>query len=173
MPLRIEQHADRLVVRDTPSGQWLFGSLFVASGLVVLSIPIISDAWAGFVAWQRLAVLAIGVGHFGIGSWYVARHLETITTFDRASGDGISIRRRPMAWRRQAERFKVADVRAIEILRTVDSEGDPMYQLRLWLSGSRVLPLQSQPTHQLKRVRNAAEALRHGLGLPQTEAPEA
>ena len=157
---------------DIPSGQWVFGSLFVASGLIVLSIPFVSEAWSGFVAWERLAVLAIGAGHFGAGSWYVARYVEIITTFYGRSGDGVSVRRRPFAWRREAVEFKVADARAVEILKTVDSDGDPMYQLRLWLSGSRVLPLQSQPTHQRKRVQLVAETLREALALPQTEAPE-
>ena len=173
MPFRIEEIDDRLIVRDTPSGHWTFGSVFVLSGIMVLSLTVFSDVWQEYVLWERLAALALGIGHLGIGSWYVFKHFETITTFDRRTDSALSVRRRPFSSRRETAEFKVSDARSIEIRRSVDSDGDPLYQLRLWLSGSRVLPLQGQPARNQATTEEAAATLRHALSLPDSAAPHA
>ena len=178
MALRIDETPDRLVVRDSPKGLWLFGSLFVTSGLVVLTIPFVSSAWHDFVLWQRLAVIVLGIGHFSAGAWLVWRQVETITTFVRSAGDAQCAVRHPFSWRVQTAQFRIADVRAVEIQSSVDSDGDPMYQLRLWLSGSRVIPVQGQPAHGRERAEANAATLRRALGLPDsagtgTLSPEA
>jgi hypothetical protein len=170
MAFRIDESPDRLVVRDSPKGLWLFGSLFVTSGLIVLTVPFVSTAWHGFVLWERLAIIAIGIGHFSGGAWTVWRQVETITTFNRLTGDARSVRRHPFSWHVQLAEFKLADARALEIQSSVDSDGDPMYQLRLWLSGSRVVPLQAQPAHGRERAEANAATLRRSLGLPDIAA---
>ena len=170
MALRIDESAARLVVRDRPSGQWVFGSIFVTSGLVLLTI-IFSEAWGEYVLWERLAALAIGIGHVSIGSLYVTRYIETTTTFDRTNDQGICIRRRPFFWRAHITGFKVSDASALEILRSLDSDGDAMYQLRLWLAGSRVIWLQGHPTHRREHVEKAAAIIRQSLGLPDNAIP--
>ncbi|HTD82964.1 MAG TPA: hypothetical protein VK648_04165, partial [Gemmatimonadaceae bacterium] len=70
------------MVRDRPSGLWVFGAVFVTSGLIVLTIPFLSSAWNGFVLWERAAVIAIGLGHLSAGMWIIWRNLETTTGFD-------------------------------------------------------------------------------------------
>ena len=132
----------------------------------MLSIPFLSDAWYGFVLWERLAVLAIGVGHLSAGVWYVWRYAETIITFDRTTGEARALLRRAFSRRPQIAEFKLADARSIEIKQSVDSDGDAMYQLRLWLSGSRVIDLQSQPAHGRERAEARAATLRSALALP-------
>ena len=134
----------------------------------MLSIPFLSDAWSEFVLWQRMAVLAIGIGHLTIGAWYVWRHPQIITTLDRGTGEATSLVRHPFSRKPQSASFMVTDVRAIEIKQSLDSDGDPMFQLRLWLSGSRVLPLQSQPTHGRERAEQTAAELRTLLALPDS-----
>ena len=168
MAFRIDESADLLVVSDTPTVHWIFGSVFVTSGLVVLTIPFVSSAWHDFVLWQRLAVIVLGVGHFSAGAWLVWRHVETITTFARSAGEARCVVRHPFSWRVQTAQFRIADVHAVEIKSSVDSDGDPMYQLRLWLSGSRVLPLHGQPAHGRERAEANAATLRRALGLPNT-----
>ena len=171
MAFRIDESPDRLVVRDSPQVHWIFGSVFVTSGLLVLTIPF-SSFWAELVLWERLAVMAIGIGHLSGGAWTVWRQAETITTLNRLNGDGRSVRRHPFSWRVQTAEFKIADVRAVEIQSSVDSDGDPMYQLRLWLSGSRVLPLQGQPAHGRGLAEANAATLRRALALPDTAATD-
>ena len=167
MPFRVDESADKLVVRDTPIGLWIFGAVFVTSGLVVLTIPFLSSAWTGFVLWQRAAVVAIGLGHLLAGAFTILRHVETTTSFVRATGNASHVVRRPFSARRHVAEFKMSEVRTVEIRTARDSDGDPMYQLRLWLSGSRVLALQGQPTHDNARVAMVAATLRHALGLSE------
>ena len=51
-----------------------------------------------------------------------------------------------------------------------DSDGDPMYQLRLWLAGSESLWLQAQAVHGGEaRVREQAERVRHFLRLDDVQ----
>ena len=165
MPLRVDESPECVVVRDRPTGMWLFGSIFVLAGLLVLSIPFMSTAWARFALWERASVLAIGLGHFLGGSWSVWRYVETQTTFDRIRGTGLHIVRRPFARRVTTTPFEVAEVRTVEIQQTTDNDGDPMYQLHIWLSGSRVLPLQGQPAHGEARALAAELKIRRALGL--------
>ena len=154
-------------MRDTPIGMWIFGSLFVFSGLVVLSIPFVSTAWSGFVLWERAAVVAIGAGHLFGGSWSVWRYVSTVTTFDRVSNEGVHIVRRPLSPRSRVTTFKVDEARAIEIVRTIDSDGDPVFQLRLWVAESRVMWLQGQPAYGESAAQSAAARIRKALGLPE------
>jgi hypothetical protein len=165
LPFRIDESAERIVVRDIPIGMWMFGSVFILSGLIVLSIPFASTAWRGFVLWERAAVLSIGVAHFLGGTWLVWSHSATRTTFDRASGEGLHVVRRPFEARAKVTQFNVSEVRAIDVERATDSDGDPMYRLRMWLSGSRVLALQGQPSHGEQRTKAAASRLRRVLEL--------
>ena len=53
----------------------------------------------------------------------------------------------------------------MEIVHSRDSDGDPMYQLRLWLAGSESLWLQAQAVHNETRVRAQAERVRRFLGI--------
>src|SRR5215208_5625409 len=144
---------------------WVFGSLFVLSGLGLLTIVFTTDAWSDLVLWERASAVAIGVGHFLGGAWTIGRYVETHTTFDRATGEGLYVVRRPFRRQTKTTRFNVGDVRAIEVERSTDSDGDAMYQLRMWLSGSRFLRLQGQPVHGESKTNAAASRLRQALAV--------
>ena len=152
-----------MVISDTPGCLWLFGLAFIASGMLVLTVPFASSEWASFVLWERAAVLTIGVGHFAAGMWTVRRHAATRTELDRVSGIGTHRVRRPGTRLPEVTSFSLADVRGVDIQRDVDSEGDPMFQLRLWLSGSRVLFLQGQPAHGEMLAQERANTIRRFL----------
>jgi hypothetical protein len=166
--MRIFETTDRLVLDDVPMAIWLLGMAFVGSGAFVLSIPFWSADWQRFGFWARAAVLAIGAGHLAGGSYTVLRALATRTELDREHGIGRHLVRRP--WRLHATRahFPLDDARAVEIVRSTDSDGDPIFQLRLWLAGSRHLWLMAQPAHGEQRVLEKAEHVRRFLRLPPT-----
>lgn len=165
--MRITETPQRLTLTDVPRGQWLLGLLFVASGLFVLSIPLLAIEWRHFAVWQRLAVLAIGLGHLAGGLYSAIRPAATHTAFDRARDLGALQVWRLWRWRnRLTNRFALTDVQDIEIVRSADADGAPMFQLRLWLRGSQTFWLQAQPVHGEARVRESAERVRRFLGLP-------
>lgn len=169
MTFRIQHDERRTVVRDVPRGSTIFGMVFVCSGLVVLTTATHGDQWSRFVLWERLAVLSIGLGHLWVGSWLVWRRLDTTTTLDHATGEGVHVVRRPYFGEPTVTRFKLDDVRTIEIVRSEDSDGDPMYQLVLWLAGSRRLALQL-PEHGIERAESGRARLVGELGLAHTTA---
>ena len=166
---RIENDARLTVVRDIPWGSTIFGLVFVCSGLFVLTIAPRDAQWSGFALWVKASILAIGVAHFWVGCWLVWRRLDTTTTFDHATGEGMHVVRRPWFGEPTVTRFRLEDVRTIEIVESKDGDGDPMYQLVLWLSGSRRLALQL-PEHGLTRAASGKARLVAELGLAETEA---
>ena len=172
MSLRIDESDGTVVVRDTPAGLWVFGSVFVTSGLAVLTIPFLSSAWNGFVLWERAAVVAIGLAHFAGGTWTVRRSVETTTSFDTKSGNASHAVRRPFSRRQHTVQFRLGDMRSVEIETSKDSDGDPMYRLRLWLMESRTMPLQGQPMHNRARVELVAASLRRVLSLGDAQSTD-
>lgn len=163
MAFRIKHSAERTVVVDVPRGMWAFGAIFVCGGIILLGIPVRGTAWGTFSNWQRLAVLAIGLGQLAGGLFTISTNVATETLFHRATGEGRHAVRRP--FRRQADvtRFDLKDVRDVEIRPARDGDGDPMYQLMLWLADSRVLPIQGQPAHNRAQAEARADMLRQVL----------
>lgn len=168
--MRIIETDSRLVIRDIPVVLWLFGLVFVASGSFVLTVPFIAPEWSGFVLWQRLAVLAIGASHLAGGLFMTGRARATITELDRIANRGTyRVRRLWSRWEgvrgSEPTEFALDDAHAVEIVRSKDSDGDPMYRLRLWLADSEYLWLQAQAVHGEARARDKAERVRRFLGL--------
>jgi hypothetical protein len=168
--VRIIETDSRLVLRDVPGVMWVFGLVFVASGLFVLSVPLLAPEWRGFGLWQRLAVLAIGAAHFGVGLYTTNQARATVTDLDLGQGLGSQrIRRLWSRWQgahgAARTEFALADVRAVEIVESKDGDGDPMYQLRLWLRDSDSLWLQAQPAHGQAAAQERARRVRRFLRL--------
>lgn len=163
--MRIFETANRLVLHDVPIAIWLLGMAFVASGAFVLSIPFWSADWPRMGFWPHAAIVVIGASHLAGGSYTLLRAAETRTELDRGRGIGRQVVHGP--WRRNVshEQFALGDARTVEIVRSTDSDGDPMFQLRLWLAGSRQLWLMAQPVHGEQRVVEKAERIRRFLGL--------
>ena len=175
--MKIVETATRLELRDIPRGLWIFGLVFVTSGSFVLTIPFIAPEWRTFELWERFAVIAIGASHLAGGLLFVGRARATITELDRATNLGAQRTRRLWShWQgaHGAERteFALDRARAVEIVHSKDSDGDPTYQLRLWLAGSESLWLHAQAVHGETRVRDQAERVRRFLAL-DVNAPDA
>jgi len=168
--MRIIETDSRLELRDIPRGLWIFGLVFVASGSFVLTVPVLAPEWRGFELWQRLAVIAIGMSHLAGGLFFVGRARATVTELDRAANLGVQrVRKLWTRWQgahgSERTEFALDRARAVEIVHSKDSDGDPMYRLRLWLAGSDSLWLQGQAVHGEKRVREQAECVSRFLGL--------
>jgi len=163
--MRIVETPDRLTVTDRPSGMWALGLLFVLSGSFVLSIPLWAPEWRAWGFWERAAVLAIGLGHLAGGLYSTLGPKATRTELDRASGTGWQRVRRLWASASATEQFELLDARDVEIVRSIDNDGDPVFRLRLWLVGSRRVWLQAQPFRGEKSALSLAEAVRRFLGL--------
>ena len=163
--MKITQADGRMVIADTPGCLWLFGLMFVLSGSSAMIAAFAVAAPPTFVFLTRSAAFVIGAAHLSAGLWIVRRHASTLTELDRESGQGRHLVRRPGSRTPAVTAFALADVRAVDIRHDRDSEGDPMFQVRLWLSGSRLLPLQAQPAQGERAALQHADAIRQFLNL--------
>ncbi|HEY2378201.1 MAG TPA: hypothetical protein VGH98_19650 [Gemmatimonadaceae bacterium] len=163
--MRISETTSRLVVRDTPHGMWSLGIVFVATGAFVLSAPLWSGDWRAFGLWDRLVLIAIGLVHLGGGLVSTLRPRATATDLDQATGTLIQKVRRFWPLTENMARFPLGEARAVEIVRSSDSDNDPMFQLRLCLAESRALWLQAQPVYGEALARHEAARLRRFLRL--------
>jgi hypothetical protein len=172
--VRIIETGDRLELRDVPGVLWVLGSVFVASGTFVLTAPVWADEWRDFGLWERLAVLLIGVAHVGGGLFTAGQPRATVTELDRARGLGARRERRLWSrWEPSRDsapgEFPLADVRAVEVVRSKDSDGDPVFQARLRLARGESVWLQAQPASGEAHANENAERVRRFLRLGDVE----
>jgi hypothetical protein len=76
-----------------------------------------------------------------------------------------------LAWWEQSFAFLIGvefackDVSIVDLKEKKDSDGDPMFQVRIWLRDGRTILLQSQPVHGREWCAARADAIRRFLGL--------
>ena len=164
--MRVTDSGTRLVAADTPGGLWVLGLAFVASGTLVLTIPLFASEWATFGPWERIAVFAIGLSHLGGGLYTIRQHPATQVELDRAGGAGTHRVRRPGERVGSVTRFRMADIRDVGVVEEKDSDGDPVFEIRMRLADGRELHLQGHPNHGQAAAREQAAAIRRFVGLP-------
>ena len=170
MSLKITESGGRLVATDTPRVIWSLGLVFVASGIFVLTSVPLSSEWVTFAFWERAAVVAIGVAHLGGGLWFIRAHPSLRTVVDRTRGTGEHWIRRPGERRATVTHFSLADLREVNVVREKDSDGDPVYGIRLVLTGGRELRLQSFLRPGEEGACECTEVIRRFVGLPALPA---
>jgi hypothetical protein len=62
-------------------------------------------------------------------------------------------------------RFRLDQVDAVDIVRTIDDDGDATYALRLVLRDGRTLPVHANPVADARLVTTQAERVRGFLGI--------
>lgn len=164
--MRLTDSGTRLVAADTPGSIWILGLVFVASGTLVLCVPLFADEWAAFGPWERIAVFAIGLSHLAGGLYTIRLHPATRVELDRAGGAGTHLVRHPGDRVGSVTRFRLADVRDVGVVQEKDSDGDPVYLIRMLLTDGRELRLQGHPSHGETSAREQAAAIRRFVGLP-------
>jgi len=160
LDVKIQQTDVRLVLRDIPRASWVFGTIFIMTGLLVLSVPLWAREWPSFGVWERLAVITVGLGHFVGGVYTVSQSAMTRTEFNRTSGVGTQLVTGLWPFVRRSEtHFPLDQVRKLEVVRSKDNDGDSTFRLRLWLADSRTLWLQAQATYREDRTREHADRI--------------
>ena len=162
--MRIVERGSVVTISDRPRALWAFGLWFVAGGLVALAMLFVADNRDDLTTLEKLGVAGIGLATLAAGAWVIRTHRSTLTVVDRVSGAGTHEIRAPFATAAR-QRFLLIETRRVEVVRSKDGDGDPMFQLRLWLADSRWLDLQAQPVHGEQRVLRDAARITELLGL--------
>lgn len=163
--MRIVESRTRLIASESPVVVWAFGLAFVASGLFVITAPLWLRDWSAISGWLQLGIAAIGLGHLAGGLYTVGQARATRVEFDTERDHGIIHVRR--FWQRNGTlaTFHPSRARFIELAASKDSDGDPVYRLRLWLAGGEHVWLQAQATHGESYLRSRAERIARFLEI--------
>ena len=169
--MRLTESPDRLTMDDSARPIRVLGGVFVASGLFVLSLPFHMGDWVTMPAWQKLGLVTIGLGHLAGGAFTVMQPAASHLELDQSSGDGTLRWLRPWGRERMtfgpesATRFRLDDVSAVDIVRTIDDDGEARYALRLALRDGRTLAVHANPVADARAVTLQAERVRAFLGI--------
>jgi hypothetical protein len=161
--MRIEQRGNVLIARATPGCMWILGLWFVAGGVLGMAMTFLASNAHELEWWGRLLVFSIGAGCAAAGLFVIAGVPAIRSVFDRASGRAI-VTTAGLRTRSRVE-FACRDVCVVDLEQTKDSDGDPMYRVRVWLRDGRAILLQSQPMHGRDWCAARADAIRHFLGV--------
>jgi hypothetical protein len=164
--MRVRQIGAVLHVRDTPGCLWFLGLWFIAGATLCIASAFLASNASTLAWWERLVIIGIGTGCGAAGVFVLYTTPATIARFDRGTGRGEIIVRGLR--RRERTLFALDDARFVDIVESRDSDGDAMFQIRLWLAGSRVVPLQAQPVHGREWSQMRAVEIREFLGLAAT-----
>lgn len=113
--------------------------------------------------WERLFVFTIGAACASAGAFVIVGAPAIHAVFDRTSGRAI-VTTTGLRGRSRVE-FACRDVCVVDLKEEKDSDGDPMYRVRLWLRDGRTVLLQSQPVHGRQWCAVRAEMIRRFLGV--------
>jgi len=161
--MRIEERGNVLTTKTTPGCLWTFGLWFVAGGVLAMAAAFAASN-ADEVPWPaRVFAFVTGLCCAAAGLAVIVTAPAVHAVFDRTSGRAI-VTTTGLRTRSRVE-FACRDVCVVDLKQDRDSDGDPMYQLRIWLRDGRAIPLQSQPVHGLAWCAVRADAIRRFLGI--------
>lgn len=138
----------------------VFGSLFLLSGTVATA----AACTAELPLLPRLAVLAIGLAHIAgglIAGWGESR----VAVVTRA---GVAVTHRRLFRPAETRHVGAAEVAAVEVHETRDSDGDVTFAPRLRLATGRHVDLTVQGTPSREAAIETASALARRLALPES-----
>jgi hypothetical protein len=161
--VRIEERGNVLIAQATPGCVWIFGLWFVAGGALAIVMTFAAYNAHELAWWERLLTLVIGTACTAAGLFVIVGAPAVRAVFDRTSGRAF-VTTTGLRTRTRVE-FACGDVCVVDLREEKDSDGDPMYQVRIWLRDGRTILLQSQPVHGLAWCAVRADAIRRFLGV--------
>ena len=161
--MRIDERGHVLTVRATPGCVWIFGLWFVAGGVLAMAMTFLANNADTLAWWERLLAFTIGAACAAGGLFVILQAPAIHAVFDRTTGRAIVTTTGLRA--RERLEFGCRDVSLVDLQEDKDSDGDPMYRVRIWLRDGRKILLHSQPMHGRDWCAARAETIRRFLGL--------
>ena len=162
--MRLIERGTSIEVRDTPGCLWLLGVWFVAGGVLAMVMPFIATNRDALGWGAKAVVIAIGLGVLAGGVYTLASTPWIRLRLDPMSRRAVLERGGPFGGRETVP-FAFADVRSIEARPGRDSDGDPVWELRIWLHSGQFLVPHGQPLRGEDHARAQAERLRAAFGV--------
>jgi hypothetical protein len=166
--MRIEERGNVLILRATPGCMWTFGLWFLAGGVLAMVMTFAASNAQGLEWWERSLAFAIGLACTAAGFFVIVSAPAVHAVFDRTSGRAVVTTTGLRSRSRVA--FHCGDVCLVDLKQGEDGDGDPIYQVRLWLRDGRAILLHSQPMHGREWCTVRAEMIRRFLGIDAAQA---
>jgi hypothetical protein len=141
---------------------WFLGLGFLAGGIIALGMLLLAGPDDRPDGWGRLLVAVIGSAHVAAGSWLVIS-MPNLSVWLRRDRPVLHIRKRWLLLRRERT-IDLADIAHFRVRQSEDSEGDPVYQLELFLRTGERVALHSVALHGRAEIDAAADRLRAWSG---------
>ena len=161
--MRIHEQGNVLTAQATPGCLWIFGLWFVAGGTLGLVMTFAASNAHELAWWERVFAFGMSAGCAAAGIFVIVGAPAIRAVFDRTNGHAV-VTTTGLRARSRVE-FACRDVCVVDLKEEKDSDGDPMYQVRLWLRDGRSILLQSQPAHGREWCAARADAIRRFLGV--------
>jgi hypothetical protein len=154
--MRVTQTADEMILQETPSCLWLFGSFFI-----LVSSIFVYGSLGGFSDYDRIPGWVITVTFFmgaigiSVGVWQIYRAPITIITINRRKK--IVMHRRRGIFGSKSDEYGFDQVKHFRVVENVDDEGDKIWYLGLEFYGGKIIRLSSMPSRSVERDQTIAE----------------
>jgi hypothetical protein len=133
MKTRLE--GNRLIIRDQPSGFWLFYSFFIAGGLMALVLSLsAAPEWTTTIIGS-----VIGLGNIAGGLYMLRREPASIVEIDKNAGEIRVCRWYPVGKRRKT--YLLSALSGAEVQITEHSEGGSVYRPGLCFGPTEFVPV--------------------------------
>jgi hypothetical protein len=162
--MRLIERDTSIELRDTPGCLWLLGAWFVAGGAFAIAMPFIATNRHELGWGAKSVVILIGLGVLAGGAYTVASTRWFRLRLDPVTRRAVLERGRLLRGRETVS-FAFDDVRSVEARPGRDSDGDPVFELRIWLRSGQFLVPHGQPLRGEDHARAQAERLRAALGV--------
>lgn len=162
--MRVTDRGTMLVIQDTPGCLWIFGTWFMAGGVIALAMPFVAVNRADVSLWAKILVFGIGTAAVAAG-WYTIRKSPTTHTELDATSGRVHVRARVPFSGTRVDDFAFGDIGVVQVLPSRDSDGDEQFSLRLLLRDGRAIALHTQPSGSRGAVERVAERIREYLGI--------
>jgi hypothetical protein len=166
--MQIEETPEQLILRDRPGCIWGLGLFFLLiGGLFALGPWFFFTDRAETPFWQTLLASAMGWVGVSVALWLIARTPHTTVLFDRLART-INIQRWGLAGRK-IETYTFSEAAGFEVVQEKDTEGDPIFRLRLNLRSGQSTWLTMVHLHADDAYVEAATRARRYLGLADSQ----
>jgi len=162
--LVIRERGSVLEIEDVPGLHWLAGLLFVVVGGLFFVGPLGAFTDADKLRWWlRVLICGLGALSVGVGIWQIARAPRSRLTVDRANGRASLVRTGIVD--RVKYEWALSDIAAIDLIERPDDEGNPVFQVRVFLRESAAVPISTVWTHGREAMERVARAVASSAGV--------
>ncbi len=170
--MRIRRDGGHISIRDRVAPFWALGLFLLAGGLLAVAMPLGLATNAGDLKpWERLAIVAVGLGGASGALWWLGRspatHVQLDLTRRRLRRVRFGLHGREERW------LSFDDLESVEVDQGTDSEGGTVWRLAVRLRTGELVLLSELWSHDQAAVEEGVSVVAEACRLPTRSFPAA